>query len=173
MFFISNNTLPFNSEFSEFRGIFGINSSLLNILMGKVECNLKFDEFKLSFAKFNWKKKRLINIIIAKIFNINFGLIEVIKLNVLRTYLVGSFKGRKTFLNKPVRGQRTRSNSNTNNHLAAFLRNKMKYLLKMDNPSSDLNKNFFIKIKKKTKRRSIKIRKESKLNALLAIKTWS
>jgi ribosomal protein S13 len=62
----------------------------------------------------NTKKLPLINpinIIYSQINSVNNQLTELTRLNIIRLYLIKSYKGRSHALGKPVRGQRTWSNA--------------------------------------------------------------
>jgi len=91
----------------------------------------------------------------------------------LRLYLISSWRGKKAYLNKPVRGQRTRSNAKSNNIWTKVLKNKIKVLLKTNESRIVDNKNYFIHIKKKTKsRKFVKKEKVSGFKTMLTLKKW-
>lgn len=85
--------------------------------------NLRFewqDKFTFVYAKvlllpldrrFEKFALKIINRYLAFFTSINHNLIDLMALNVLRTYLIRSFHGRAYFLHKPSYGQRTRSNA--------------------------------------------------------------
>jgi ribosomal protein S13 len=52
-----------------------------------------------------------LNIIFSQINTVNSKLEELNKLNIIRLYLIKSYRGRSHALGKPVRGQRTWSNA--------------------------------------------------------------
>lgn len=68
---------------------------------------------------------RPINIIFSQINSVNSQLSELNRLNIIRLYLIKSYRGRCHALGKPVRGQRTWSNAwnsyNTNTSLRTFI----------------------------------------------------
>lgn len=66
-----------------------------------------------SFIKLNLDERQIINMYLSQIISINNNIFELIKYNLIRLYLIKTFKGRCHALGKPVRGQRTRSNSKT------------------------------------------------------------
>jgi hypothetical protein len=59
------------------------------------------------FYIFNKKYIKLINIIFSQINNVNLTLKELQKLNIVRKFLIKSYKGYCHSIGKPVRGQRT------------------------------------------------------------------
>jgi ribosomal protein S13 len=50
---------------------------------------------------------RSINLILAQVGSINKPTVELTKLNLIRLYLIKTFRGRGHSLGKPIRGQRT------------------------------------------------------------------
>jgi ribosomal protein S13 len=60
---------------------------------------------------FHKKIIKTMNIVFSQINNVNLNLIELKRLNILRKYLIKSYKGYCHAIGKPVRGQRTWSNS--------------------------------------------------------------
>jgi len=57
-------------------------------------------------------RRKIINMYLAKIIGINNNIFEMLKFNLLRLYLIKTFRGRCHALGKPSRGQRTWSNAN-------------------------------------------------------------
>merc|ERR1712157_362896 len=54
---------------------------------------------------------KTINIILSQVSHVNSTILELKKLNILRKYLIRSYQGYCHAIGKPVRGQRTWSNS--------------------------------------------------------------
>jgi len=87
---------------------------------------------------------KLINIIFSQISNVNTGLYELKKLNIIRKYLNKSYQGYCHAIGKPVRGQRTWSNAwnsfKCNNTLRGFINKTRRIsLLKGKNFSDKIN----------------------------------
>lgn len=75
-------------------------------------------------------------------------------------------------LSKPVKGQQTWSNANTPKYYSKILKKNITYMLKKNEQKNISKKNYFILIKKKTKRVIPKLKKISKLDSLLIMKKW-
>lgn len=75
-----------------------------------------------------------LNIIFSQVNSVNNSIEDIKKLNILRLYLIKSYKGRCHALGKPVRGQRTWSNAwnsyKVNKTLRSFINETKKKLLK-------------------------------------------
>jgi len=78
---------------------------------------IKFTKrFELNFYKIYNKKlfselplnqRKIINMYLSQIISINSGIFELIKYEMIRLYLIKTFRGRCFALGKPSRGQRT------------------------------------------------------------------
>jgi hypothetical protein len=105
-----------------------------------------------------------LNVIFSQVNTVNNRLPELQNLNIIRLYLIKSYRGRAHALGKPVRGQRTWSNSwnsyNLNKNLRNFIsetRNQLKKNLKPEKINyKQLKKKY---ASKKKKRKEIKKRK--------------
>jgi len=64
---------------------------------------LKYNYF---FALFSPQKPK-INLFLARIIFVYKNLFELIKINIIRLYVIKTYKGKAHFLGKPTRGQRT------------------------------------------------------------------
>lgn len=157
----------------DFSVFFGINLFLLKFFSKKLELNF-YNEKKLkSFLFLSRKKKRVINILLAKIFNVNFNMERLIIFYILRKYVIRSWKGLRIFFNKPSKGQRTRSNASINIKFASLLRSKIKSLNNKNKNSTIDKKNYFINIKKKIKKKiNFSTKKKSKINVLIKSTSW-
>lgn len=58
-------------------------------------------------------QRKIINMYLSQIISINNNIFELIKYNMIRLYLIKTFKGRCHALGKPSKGQRTWSNAST------------------------------------------------------------
>ena len=90
-----------------------------------------------------------INVLLSQINSVNHQRPELHRLNVIRLYLIKSYKGRCHALGKPVRGQRTWSNAwgsyNKNTELRNFL-SEMRRLIRKNKKEEKIN---FKVVKKK------------------------
>lgn len=105
------------------------------------------------------------NIIFSQINNVNADINDLHKFNIIRLYLIKSYRGRCHAIGKPVRGQRTWSNAwnsyNTNKVLRFFI-TKTRDQLKTQEVQKKINYKLIQK-KTKTKRRrkkEVKVKKK-------------
>ena len=120
--------------------LYGLGQSCQNLLSSRLELTT-FSNFLVkkcyvnNYAKFFSKNLvKTLNIIFSQISNVNSSLIELKKINIIRKYLVKTYQGYCHVIGKPVRGQRTWSNSwnsfKCNNLLRQFI-TKIKYINKL------------------------------------------
>merc|ERR1711957_1043572 len=105
-----------------------------------------------------------LNIIFSQINSVNHERDELYRLNILRLYLIKSYRGRCHALGKPVRGQRTWSNAwgsyNTNTTLRGFV-SEMRRLIRQNKKVEKINykvvkKKYAFRKKKKKKKKKKK-----------------
>lgn len=109
-------------------------------------------------STFSLDKRKTINMYFSQFINTNNNIFELIKFNVVRLYLIKSFRGRSQALGKPSRGQRTWSNAWTayksNKILKSFI-NSMRKNLKKNKKIEKIN---YKLIKKKFKKQVFRIK---------------
>lgn len=107
------------------------------------------------------------NIIFSQVNSVNNQLPELKKLNVIRQYLIKSYRGRCHAIGKPVNGQRTWSNAwnsyNYNREVRSFI-GETKRLLKKDRKIEKIN---YKQTQKKYATKSRKVKQQT-----LIKKTW-
>lgn len=107
-----------------------------------------------------------LNIMYSQVNTVNNRLNDLKKLNIVRLYLIKSFRGRSHALGKPVRGQRTWSNAwnsyNVNKELRNFIGETRKQLKTSAKPEKINYK--VVKKKYATKARKSKNKRVKKLN---------
>lgn len=100
-----------------------------------------------------------LNVIFSQINSVNNNLIEINRVNIIRLYLIKSYRGKCHAIGKPVRGQRTWSNAwnayNINKSLRLFI-SSMKRQLKQNLKEEKIN---YKMTKKKYATKSKKINK--------------
>ena len=119
------------------QNLYGLNSKFRTLIIKRLELTtfslfyaptLFFTDYLTFTSK---KAVKTLNIIFSQVNNVNLTVYVLHKLNILRQYLIKSYRGYCHFLGKPVRGQRTWSNAwnafKSNNTLRSFI-NKIKYL---------------------------------------------
>jgi ribosomal protein S13 len=73
----------------------------------RFECgDLEYDE-EFNFLKFPIEQRKIFNMYISELTNINNDVFEISKYAMIRLYLIKTFRGRCFALGKPARGQRT------------------------------------------------------------------
>ena len=105
-----------------------------------------------------------LNIIFSQINTVNSKLEELNKLNIIRLYLIKSYRGRSHALGKPVRGQRTWSNAWNSYNVNKYLRNFISETRKQLHDSRKPEKINYKVVKKKyaskkKKHKEIKVKK--------------
>ena len=103
-------------------------------------------------------QRKIINMYLSQLTSINNTIFELIKYNLIRLYLIKTFRGRSHALGKPVHGQRTWSNASTaskcNRTLKIFIRQ-----VKKNNVIEKKTESLNMKItKKKIKKNTPKIK---------------
>ncbi len=123
--------------------------------------------FEFNFLKYNTTKtflilsldqRKIINMYFSQLTSINNTIFELIKYNLIRLYLIKTFRGRSHALGKPVHGQRTWSNASTaskcNRAVRIFI-NQVKKNNVIEKKTESLNTKI---TKKKTKKNLPKIK---------------
>jgi ribosomal protein S13 len=62
---------------------------------------------KKTFMIFSLEQRKIINMYLSELSSINNNIFELVKYNMVRLYLIKTFRGRCFALGKPSRGQRT------------------------------------------------------------------
>jgi len=137
--------------------LYGLNYKFKNLLVQRFEITtfslfLSNIIYLINYYTYFFKKlEKTTNIILSQINNVNSTVLELKKLNILRLYLVRSYRGYCHAIGKPVRGQRTWSNSwnsfKCNNILRNFI-TKLKYIKSLTD-KNNLDKVDYRSIKKK------------------------
>ena len=111
-----------------------------------------------TFISLPLTQRKIINMYLSQIISINNNIFELIKYNLIRLYLIKTFKGRCHALGKPSKGQRTWSNSSTANKCNKVIRIFIKQIKKnnvIEKKIESLNMKI---IKKKTRKNLPKIK---------------
>ena len=82
-------------------------------LIKRFELNFLNHDNEKTFTHLSLDKRKIINMYLSQLSSINNSIFELIKYNLIRLYLIKTFRGRCHALGKPSRGQRTWSNSST------------------------------------------------------------
>lgn len=134
-------------------------------LLKRFELNSLYNN---SFSLFSEQDKdiqKLINILLSQITSVNNQISELNKYNLIRLYLIKSYRGRSQALGKPSRGQRTWSNAWTSYNYNKIIRNFIHTIQKSigaDKKTEQINYKVIQKKIKKTSRSSSLKKQEKK-----------
>lgn len=106
----------------------------------------------LQFGMFSLNQRRIFNMYLSQLTGVNNDIFELIKFNMIRLYLIRTFRGRCFALGKPSRGQRTRSNASNSykcNRTIRFFIGQVKKINVIEKTTESLNQKW---IKKKPKK---------------------
>lgn len=127
-------------------------------LIQRFELNYFLFDKTQAFLTLPLNQRKIINMYLSQIISINNGIFDLIKYNLIRLYLIKTFRGRCYALGKPSRGQRTWSNASTafrcNRVIRIFIRQVKKNNV-VEKKVESLNKKI---TKKKLKRNAPKIK---------------
>lgn len=139
-FFFSTKLFYFDQSFLDILAqTAGLGRGFQTVLIKRFEltCFRRFqkDAFLIEYQLSTRKVMLLpINIMFSQVHSVNHQLNDLYRLNIIRLYLIKSFRGKAHALGKPVNGQRTWSNAwnsyNTNNTLRSFISETRKHLQK-------------------------------------------
>ena len=107
-----------------------------------------------TFLSLPLDQRKIINMYLSQIISINNSIFELIKYNLIRLYLIKTFRGRCHALGKPSRGQRTWSNASTayrcNRTIRIFIRQ-----VKKNNVIEKKTESLNMKVTKKKLKRNL------------------
>jgi len=165
-FLYSGRITPFQTNLHNFcneAGGLGMTTKIK--LLKRFELNSLYNN---SFSLFSEQDKdiqKLINILLSQITSVNNQISELNKYNLIRLYLIKSYRGRSQALGKPSRGQRTWSNAWTSYNYNKIIRNFIHTIQKSigaDKKTEQINYKVIQKKIKKTSRSSSLKKQEKK-----------
>lgn len=147
--------------FELFNNLYGLSNFTKKIFIKRFEYGYYIKNVQkknIIFDTFSNDKKKLLNMWISQLLSTNHHVKDLIKLNVIRLYLIKSFRGRAQMLGKPSRGQRTWSNAwnayQCNRTIKLFVNEIIKNNKLIKKPEK---KNYKI-VKKKLRKQAFKIK---------------
>jgi len=158
-FLYGGRTFSFNVTLSNFfPNLRGVSIKGRKNFIKRFEFNSLLWEKNKSLIELHLDKRKIINMYLSRITSINNNINELLRYNLIRLYLIKTYRGRCQALGKPARGQRTWSNAwnayKCNRVLPLFI-----IEVKKNNPAlSKPEKINFKKVKKKFKKSKIKIK---------------
>jgi len=96
--------LTLNDFFLEMRGFSFVSKKLF---ITRFELHSFLIKKEKSLVTLSLDQRKIMNMYLSQIISINYGIKDLVKYNILRLYLIKSFRGRAQALGKPSRGQRT------------------------------------------------------------------
>ncbi len=116
-----------------------------------------------NFTSFNLENRKIINMYLSQYVSINNPINQLLRYNIIRLYLIKSFRGKSQALGKPSRGQRTWSNASTskktNNLLKSFITSMRKENITKKKEEPKNRKMIKKKVKKGSNRVKVKVEK--------------
>lgn len=127
--------LPFNVDWRRFGNqVKGFNLTNKLKIIRRFELTHLYYNSKGTLAILDKESKRALNRLFSQMGSINFQVTELTRLNIIRLFLIKSFRGKAQAFGKPSRGQRTWSNAWTaylyNKDLRVFINNMQRQLNK-------------------------------------------
>lgn len=104
-----------------------------------------------TFLFFSLTKRKIFNVYLSKLNSINASIFELHRLNLIRLYLIKTFRGRCHALGKPSRGQRTWSNASNAyicNKITRTFIQEVKKFNKVEKKEESLNRKFIKSVAK-------------------------
>ena len=134
-FLFGGKVLPFNSDWRRFGNqIKGFNYFNKLKIIKRFELTYLYYNPKGTLQNMDKESRRTLNRIFSQMGSINFQVTELNRLNVIRLFLIKTFRGKAQAFGKPSRGQRTWSNAWTaylyNKDLRLFIGNMQRQLNK-------------------------------------------
>lgn len=158
-FLYAGRTRSFNVELRDFVNdleFWGRHSKF--IFFKRFEIVQDEENLETNLSTLSLNRKKTLNVYLSRILSINDKPYELIKLNIIRLYLIKTFKGKCQALGKPSKGQRTWSNAQNAYKLNKVVKSFIAEV-KRNNPQpvkkESKNRKF---IKKKVKKTAIKIK---------------
>ena len=152
-FLYNGRVIPFQSNLNSFcSGIGGLSLTTKIKILKRFELNLIYNNYLTLFSSDDNDVRKFINILLSQISSVNNQLSDLDRFNLIRLYLIKSYRGKAQALGKPSRGQRTWSNSWTSYNYNKIIRNFISSVQKtMSKDKKEEQINFKI-VKKKIKK---------------------
>ena len=148
----------------------GFSVAFYRLTVIRFELNWLLAKKNIPFAYYKKAIIRLLNVFYSQIVNVNTPIVELARINIIRLYLLKTFRGRAQAIGKPSRGQRTWSNAWTaynNNKTLRFFISNIRKLVKQNLHAEKVDYKRLKKKFKKNTQPSSSLRKVKKL-----VNTW-
>lgn len=152
-FLYNGRVVSFQSNLKSFCSeVGGINLATKIQILKRFELNLLYNNYLKLFSYYDKDLRKSINILLSQISSVNNQVYEINRFNLIRLYLIKSYRGKAQALGKPSRGQRTWSNAWTSYHYNKTIRNFITNIQKNLNKNKKEEQINYKVIKKKTKK---------------------
>jgi len=136
----------------------GLSTTSVKKFIKRFELNYFLWKKSKTFLALDLDKRKVINMYLSQLTSINNNLIELIKYNLIRLYLIKTYRGRCHALGKPTRGQRTWSNAWTAKRCNLIIKNFISDVKKFNFIEKKVESLNLKKLKKKVKKKAPKIK---------------
>ena len=147
---VKNFNITLNNLIYEFPGL---NKKSKIKIIKRFEFNFLLFKFMQPLNSLPLNQRKILNMYFSQLISINNNIFELIKYNIIRLYLIKTFRGRCHALGKPVKGQRTWSNASTSHKCNKVIRYFIAQVKKnnvIEKKTESLNKKIMKKKLKKT-----------------------
>ena len=152
-FLYNGRIIPFQSNLNSFCSeVGGIGLSTKIQLLKRFELNLLYINCFALFSSYDKDMRKSINILLSQISSVNNQISEIERFNLIRVYLIKSYRGKAQALGKPSRGQRTWSNAWTSFHYNKTIRGFITQIQRNINKDKKEEQISYKVLKKKTKK---------------------
>jgi ribosomal protein S13 len=107
-FLYGGRVLPFNVTLKTlFKNLKGLSSIGKKNFIKRFELNTHAKDNRENLNKLTLDNRKVMNMYLARLTSINNSITELVRYNLIRLYLLKTFRGRAQSIGKPSRGQRT------------------------------------------------------------------
>ena len=153
-FLFNGSLVPFSTSLKFlFNGVGGIQTSFKRTFIKRFEMYQTVLSSKTLLPFYGKEVLRSFNLILAQIGSVNKPVVEITRLNLIRLYLIKTYRGRGHSLGKPIRGQRTWSNAWTAYSSNRILKTYISETQYLKNKDTKVEKIDYKKLKKKFKKK--------------------
>lgn len=153
-FLYGGKTQSFDSTLIEFfENKPGLSTTSVTFFLKRFELNYLQKAKEKTFLILDLDQRKVINMYLSQLSSINNNIIELLKFNLIRIYLIKTYRGRCHALGKPAHGQRTWSNASNARKCNLIIRNFVTEVKKFNFVEKKVESLNLKKIKKKIKKK--------------------
>ncbi len=152
-FLFGGRIVPFQSNWRTFCGeVGGLGLTTRSKFLKRFELHQLHNNHLATYEHIERDIKKCINIILSQITSVNHQISEIQYFNLIRLYLIKSYRGKAQAMGKPSRGQRTWSNAWTAYNYNKIIRNFIVIIQRNINKDKKVEKINYKVLKKKLKK---------------------